>query len=502
MDQRVEAAPEQIRTRRLEWVITAAGLLWIAVLRLAGLTAYFRIEADEGGWPLAVRQWLEDGTRTYDFYMAPGYHWLLGSAFWLLGAEHGIARAVSAIWGLAGLWLFHRLAARLAGPQTAWWSVLVFGSSYYAIQVYRRALIEPYQVTLMLALGLVVVEARRGWPWVAGLVTALLLLTKASAIFLLPALTVASLWPGPVRETWRRALGVAGVLSAGLILAAAVFAWFYAGDPATFLEGWTKDMRVVNMREAGETGGEGGAAADGGGRFALNLVSTGRTLRYFGTVDPVLLVLAALGLGRALRTGGRHPLMLAWLLAAAAFLGLQMYVAPQHRAILIVPMCFLAGWRLTEWDRGAARRLWCGGRLEVTWPRLFLVAMMALATGRMLVADGRFARADTGGARWLSSRTAPGEVVVAAPYVLMQLGRIRPVSFFTLPGPFLPAPDVLAARQAAWIVVDDREWLFHMTEGGAAAARIDGALGACCELAHTAPGSRVYRVRPAAAPAR
>lgn len=476
--------PDGIQTRRLEWPVVLA-LLWIAALRLAGLGAYLRIEADEGGWPLAVRQWVETGTRTYDFYMAPGYHWLLGPAFWLLGPEHPAGRLVSALWGLAGLWLFHRLAARLAGPAAAWWSVLILGASYAALLVDRRALIEPFQIMLMLALCVAVVEAGRGWRWVAASLTALLLLTKASAIFLLPALTLASLWPGPVRTSWRRALQLGLVLGAGLALALAIFGWLYLSDPATFVHGWTKDMQIVN------TTGKPGA----GSRFALNVESTWRTLRYFGTVDPALIVLAALGAGRALREGGRYPLMLAWLLLGGAFLGVQQYVAAQHRAILIAPMCFFGGWLLSEWDQRAARYAWLGGRIEVSWPRLCLVAIMAASTGRLLLTGGRFAERDTSGARWLNAQASPGEVVVAAPYVLMQLGRIRPVSFFTLPAPFLPRHAALAASQAAWIVVDDREWLVHIGEEGVPAGEMETALGECCELAHTAPGSRVYRVR-------
>lgn len=464
----------------------ALGLIWIAAIRLAGLNAYFRIEADEGGWPLAVRQWLEEGTRTFDFYMAPGYHWLLGSSFWIFGADHTVARLTAAVWGLAGLWLFHRLTTRLAGPQVAWWSLLLLGTSYAALMVDRRAFIEPFQITLMLALCLTVVEARH---WLAAFLTALLLLTKASAIFLLPVLVLARLWPGPWRENWRGALHLGLALAAGAAVAAAVFGWFYLSDPSTFLYGWSKDMRAVNLRQAGESSG----------RFAFNLVSTARTLRFLAIVDPPLVALAALGAGRAL-VERRHPLMLLWLLAGGAFLGMQLYVAPQHRAVLFAPLCFLAGWLLSDWDRGAAlhRLRLFGGHLAVNWPRACLAGIMLFSAGRLLLFDGRHAARDTGGARWLAGQAAPGETVVAAPYVVMQLRQIRPVSFFTLPEPFLPTPAALRQSKAAWVVVDEREWQMHMLDSGATAQQIDAALADCCDLAHQAAGSRVYRVRPAA----
>jgi 4-amino-4-deoxy-L-arabinose transferase-like glycosyltransferase len=148
--------------RRLAALVTpmSLGLLWIAALRLVGLGTFPRIEADEGGWPMSVRLWL-DGTVTYDYYMAPGYHWLLGVPFRWFGANLAVSRAVSAVLGLVALYLLYRLARRLAGEQTARWSVLLMGTCQASVLLDRRAFMEPFQLTLMLALALVIAEEGR-----------------------------------------------------------------------------------------------------------------------------------------------------------------------------------------------------------------------------------------------------------------------------------------------------------------------------------------------------
>ncbi|MCC6536579.1 MAG: glycosyltransferase family 39 protein, partial [Bryobacterales bacterium] len=185
----------------------AAVGIWLAVLAFhtVGLFSYPRVEADEGGWPLSVRAWVEAGTQGPDYYMAPAYHWLLGAPLALFGARHQVARPASVAAGLAALWLFHRLARRLAGAETAAWALWLAGSSYGVLLLHRRALMEPWQVLLMMALTLTVVERPGGsWGWrlLAVALTALLLLTKASAVFLLPALVLAA--AAGDRQGWRQ----------------------------------------------------------------------------------------------------------------------------------------------------------------------------------------------------------------------------------------------------------------------------------------------------------
>ena len=465
--------------RRLDWRYVTA-LLWILAIRLAWLFEYPRVEADEGGWPMAVRYWLE-GRRTTDFYMAPGYHWLLGIPFSIFGADWFVARMVSAVLGLAGLALFYRLALRLAGARTAWWAVLLLAACHTALLVDRRALMEPFQILLMLLLALAMVEKPRAWEWIAAGLTALLMLTKSSAVFLLPVLVLADWVASPAQ--WRPAIRRGLVLGAGVCLAAAVFFWLYLGDPATFLGGWTKDMQVVNTPRAVKTGG----------RFALNPTSVGATLAYVASLDPLLVGLSAAGLFRAIASHTQW-LMSLWLLFGGAFLSIQLYVQGNHRAILAAPMCFLAAWFLVESEEAptAARRRWFG--YEITWPRLFIAAVLVYSTARMAASGWALEDRGTAPARWLNAHAEAGQVVLGPPYVNIQLGSLSPVTFFWLPKPFLPTAAAIAQYRADWLVVDEREWLFHMRDAGAADEQIEQALTGCCTLVHRSTGARIFRV--------
>ena len=156
--------------RRLAWF---AAIAVVIAVRLAGLDAFPLSHPDEGGWPLSVREWVESGKRAGDYYMAPGYHWLLGIPFYLFGPLHSVSRPVSAVLSLLTLYMFYRLAAQLAGRPTAIAAALLLGTSYPAVLIDRRALIEPFQIALITGLCLMVApffangagDAKPPHPW-------------------------------------------------------------------------------------------------------------------------------------------------------------------------------------------------------------------------------------------------------------------------------------------------------------------------------------------------
>lgn len=471
-------------------------VVWIVLLAFhtVGLFSYPRVEADEGGWPLSVRAWVETGTLTRDYYMAPGYHWLLGAPFRLFGARYAVARPASVVVGLAALWLFHRLARRVGGREAAHWALWLAGTSYGVLMMHRRALMEPWQVLLMVALAVSVVE-RPGprWLWrpLAIVLTALLLVTKASGVFLLPALVLAAAWPGEpaagdalLLPWWRRAWSVAWVLGAGVALAAGVFGSLYLNDPAAFVASWTADLTVARTADGGH--------APGAGRFVLDWEPTWLTLRRLVWLEPVLAVLAAFQIWRTARGGAlRMPgsLLGWWLAGGFAFLGLQRSVAEQHRLVLMLPLCFLAAQQLAAWSSSDGPRAW--------WkqPRFWLAAAMVLSATRMAVGTWRLPDEQTA-VTWLARETRGQfrQRVLAAPYVLMQLDP-RPLSFFTLPPPHLPELAVLQRHGVDWVVIDQREWRHHARLGGASPETVEATLHDCCLLAYDTPMTRVYRVR-------
>jgi 4-amino-4-deoxy-L-arabinose transferase-like glycosyltransferase len=470
--------PESAAQRRRQ---TAAYLVLFALViavRWISLDAYPRITADEGGWPLSVRNWVESGVQSKDYYMAPGYHWLLGIPFRLFGALHSVARPVSVLVSLLTLFLFHRLTRRLAGPGMAFWSTLLLGTCYPAVLIDRRALMEPFQIALMTGLSLAVVALldrpaiARGLL-VAGL-TAALLLTKASGLFLLPALAASALWP------WKRPLPVLASLAAGTAIAAAVFWSLYLSDQAGFLAGWTTDIAVANVP---------GAAVQGSaGRFAFNPVSIETTIRWFSEYEPLLFGISVLGLLKAV-WDRQHGLMAGWYVLGAAFLFMQIYVQGNHRAVVLPPLCFFAAYLLCELhlmlERIRPQRF--------SWAQAAGVLIVCYSVARLGAGILRSSNPDAPVLSWMAAHAKADSRVMAAPYLLMQLGS-RPVPFWSLGPPFVPTPEALRLTQPDWLIVDADEWRNHQ-QLASNRGEIDRALAECCELAYSAGPASIYRVK-------
>lgn len=456
------------------WAYAAAALPILAV-RLIGLGSYPRIEADEGGWPLSVRLWVEQGLRTADYHIAPGYHWLLGLPFRLFGANQAVSRPVSALLGLVCLYAFYRLALRLAGARTALWSTLLLGVSYPAVLIDRRALMEPFQIALMLALSLAVTSASASLGTLAAMagLTALLLLTKATAAYLLPALGLTVLAAKHTSPWWRIT-----AMALGSALAAAYFGSLYLSDPVMFTNAWAKDLAVTNIP---------GSQA----RFGLNLLSIERMVRWYGVYEPILTGLALLGFTRAV-VERRHSLMIGWLLFGGLYTGLQSYVQDNHRVMLMPPLCFFAGWLLNELASvfpAPARP----ARLRLGWAQMVLLLAVSFSLARLTGGILTARSVEEPAVRWLAAHSGAGSTVLAAPYVLMRL-EARPVAFWKLDKPYLPTAAAVERWRADWVLIDEREWQYHTAEAGADEATLKRALAECCELAYS-NGGQVHKVR-------
>jgi len=468
----------RLRFRQSVPFLLAAAL--VIAVRWVGLDVYPPVEADEGGWPLSVRMWVEHGIRSDDYYMAPAYHWLLGLPFRLWGPYHWVSRPFCAAVAMAGLWMFYRLAVRHAGEDAAFWATLLLGTCYPAVLIDRRAFMEPLQIALMFSVCLAATPARPRWYTylLTAALTGLLLLTKASAIFLLPALVLAQLWPWPAgRNEWAARLRLTASLAAGVMAAAGVFWVLYQSDPVTFLNGWTEDMSKVNV----------GTRAANSGRFGFDPLAMSQTIRWYGDYEPLLFGAGVLGLLKALWER-RQSLMAAWLVLGGVFLLIQFYIQENHRVILLAPICFLAAWLLCTWPASSGAR----------WPRAALACMVLFSVARLGAGIATAKQPEREAVAYLAARTDARSKVMAAPYVLMKL-RAQPVSFWSLEAPYLPTAEALNRMGVEWLMVDPREWLKHHAEAdGGNNVRLERALAECCDRVFSKGGSSVYRRRGAA----
>ena len=422
---------ENTATARSWWVPLAVIAL-AALLRFPLLDIFPGSTPDEGGWPLAVRSWVDDGDRTYDLHSAPGYHVLLGIPFAVAGSSYEVARAASVTVGLIALMFWFFAVSAAVGRAAAVIATLLIATSFDAITNDRRALIEPYQILVMSALfwAWSTREHRRMW-WIA-LLTAALLLTKAIAIVFVGAFGV-STWIDSARDLRvRRADRVA--LLAGIGLAVVTYFGLYLSDPPTFLRGWGDNVGLAAY--------EASDAVVRVGRFGIAPEAVKVSLLSLAHADPVVFALAALGLVAALKRRVLLPLALG-IPFTLGFLLLQVWQAGNYFHPITPMACVLAGWWIS------------------TQNRRWQMALVALA---VMLSGTRFARgisaadpAERNAMAEFELRLQPGDHVLSAAYLSMRLpGTVT--SYPEFPLPYLPPLDTLRARKITWLLYDKRQW--------------------------------------------
>jgi 4-amino-4-deoxy-L-arabinose transferase-like glycosyltransferase len=436
---------------------------------------------DEGGWPFSVRQWATEGLLTYDFYVAPAYHVVLGSVFRLRSPSLDVARWTSVVLSLGSLGLFWWISKRLLSDRrAALWATLLWASSFPVTEIAQRALIEPLQLLWLLGLLAALMLATPGAGVAVTVATFGLLLTKASALVLLPVFS-ASLWlPGPAPLGVRRIVKLGSMLI-GALAAFAVFSLLYRHDPVTFAKGWGEAMSLSSLASPMPIARI--------GRFVLDpkLIESG--LRFLAEETPFLFALGLVGTLRALLL--RRLLVAAmWVALLLPFLLVQVLPLGNY-FFLLYPALALASADLLSGSVHEGGRRW-------RWPTVavFLISLDGIVRTATVMSTTR--APDREVVAWLSTHAAPGDRVFAVPSILMQLPG-RGISLFSVRGAGI-SPDSVAsmATRPSWIVVDPTEWVGRMHKGGYEVTDIDTLFANCCMRAYAEAGYRVFRVRPRA----
>ncbi|GEM_PF-1716093 len=477
-----------------------AAIALVVIVHTLWLGRYPIIAPDEGGWPLAVRNWADHGLATFDYYQAPVYHWILGLAFRLFGPTVVVGRDTAAIFTLLGLACFTGAAYRLTGDRrTALWALLLLGLDYATVLTDRRAYIEPFQMFWMNALVFFCLGRTRRDLVAAALATAGLLLTKANGAFILVALVLASLTDAPPMDRERRRRSWLA-LAAGAALAALVFAILAMHDPSEFLKGWIATTRGVPVRP-----GNGPGVVPAVFRVGFIVIDPNfafRILRVLSTDAPFGVVLGTAGAIMALFER-RSTLIGWWFFLGLAALIVQAVWLENHLAVLYPAMALGSAWFLAEMDRTAMARHRFGVRW--TWASIVLVVVLVYDVARFAGGVATTREPSRATVQWLDRHTQPSDVVLAAPYIVMQ--RTTPAkSFWDLVPPYLPAADSLQAWHVRWLVVDRKEWIGAMRLQGADLGAFNNALAACCTpvwpdtqsvdvTSSSMPAFEVYRVR-------
>jgi hypothetical protein len=464
----------------------AAFVAVVVVLRLVGLHDYPPPATDEGGWVLETVDWLHTGRMTEAFAEVPAF--VLQLAPWLRSSEPPLfrARLISSVYGLLGLLLFWRIAARLLSDRRpAMAATVLLATSYAAVLTGRRALVEPMQTTWMLAV--VLCSLRTSISGLAGLgaTVAIAITTKASALAVLPVALLAPLLaprsPGlPAGRVARRVAWHGAALLTGLGVATLAFWLVSRSNPEAFQHYWHRTLSSVR---------DDAAPLGQAGRFGLDIGLLASLPFELLRDEPVLFPLALAGCALAIRDAAlRLPAV--WLGCTILFLAAQVWRLQNHLAIAHAPMALLAGaflWRVADGRGVAPSPRWA--------PILFGLAILASAARFGLgVSRNRDEAAEA--VQWIRGNIPDTARVVGAPYILMRT-KVDVESFATAGDSSLaPTSAALRASGVDWVVVDEREWRSLLRSAGRT-QDAEREIARCCRQRWSSPAVDIYEVVPA-----
>ena len=452
-----------------------AGLALAVLLRVLWPFGSSPTHVDEGGWPFSVRQWATDGLVTYDFHTAPGYHLVLGMVFKLAPPVMLTARLFSVCLSLVSLWLLWWAARRiLEDERAAVWAALLWAVCFPANEIAGRALIEPMQLTWLLALLAALCLTGRGAFTLVAATTAGLLLTKANALVILPAFAAGAYLDLSPALTARHSEKLAG-LGLGMLVAGLAYGGLYLSDPATFVLGWGATMTKATISSA--------APFLRLGRLVLDPSVAQRLVEFLGSQTPLLFAFGLAGTARSLLRRQAFGVAL-WIALLLPFLLVQVFYSPQYFAMLypalaIVAAALLAGVLPAEPGR------W-------RWPALVVGLIVCDGLGRTAAALATLQAVERPGVTWMREHASEG-TVLAAPYILMQLPN-RGVSFYAFAETDY-MPNSAGVTIGDWIAVDALEWSPRFEEVGRDSLAVNAYFAGCCELSFDDGVVRVYRVR-------
>ena len=144
-------------------------------------------------------------------FRPPGYPYLLAAVFKVFGVDNGVGagRVLSMMCGLVAIALVYVLVRRISTPTAA----LVAGlcMALYPPLLANDTVLLTESLSLALLAGVLLALAVRRWP-VAAVLCGLLILTRASAQYLMIVLAIWVLW----QMGWKRALGFLAIVAAVL----------------------------------------------------------------------------------------------------------------------------------------------------------------------------------------------------------------------------------------------------------------------------------------------
>lgn len=322
-------APAVVGVRILPMVVVAAAILVGAVLRLWGLGAvgFNSDEAVYAGQAAALAGNPEYAKFFAIFRAHPLLVQFILSIVFHFGVSDVAARAVSVGFGIAAIPLVYFLGRELYSRRVGMLAAVTLAILPYHITVTRQVLLDGPETTLFVAsmflLARYVRTKRAGYLYVSAFAAGLTFLAKETAILVIPVVAAFILMTPSITLGWRRAA-----------IASAAFGVAVSPYPISILisgaSGTAKQFLVWQL-----------------------LRRPNHSVTFYAEIlpialGPVLLVLAVIGIGVALRrVSWQDRLLIAWIFVPVAFY--QLWPVKGYQYLLpIAPALILAAARLID----------------------------------------------------------------------------------------------------------------------------------------------------------
>ena len=434
-----------------------AGAFWFAVagaiiivVRLAGLRFYPELAIDEGLWTLQAKDYVLFGEPHMNglrhLYLSPLSFALYTLWFKCLPATCFSVRLLSAILGILTWLLAFKLADRVFGRRAAMISTLLLGFCFTDVVIHRRAYLENGVLFFSTMLILLSLSKHRVSLFGMFAGVAALMLYKANAIYVLPALLVPC---ALTTREWQASQRRTMVVMLGLLVSLAVFFLLYRLDPGRFRAAYEFELtKTARARAFFRVG-----------RFGLYpdvLVSTvsGLSRRCSELVAMIGLAVPAV-LWRPLRRFQGFWSIWLWLAVGCVFLMAQGFQHDQYFAPLAVPAVLIIG---GLYQAAADRSLKC------RWAILALcVALMSFSLCRMGIGAYRTVRDNHNRGlamlEWAETHSREGEAILVNADTAAATTR-RAYAFHRIFRPYPPerAPSLteFVEKQRIRAVIDDQ----------------------------------------------
>lgn len=319
-------------------------LIVFVALRVVSIGQYPEVHPDEGYWAGGARDYALYGDglmsgRLHPF-LCPGHFCLLAGFF--LGVRPNLlsARLFNTCVGILSCLLIV-LIARRCFPRRWWLFPFLFGLSSLVVNIHQMALLEAHQMFWLVLAATVWLNQGRFASIGSGAALGMALLVKSNGIYILPAFLITS--PCILKEASPRSVASRGVhaliflLTLGLVVGGGYLtAW--AMNPEAFTAAFRFELDGKHFLTGDELFHF--------GRFGLNPSRAIGTLKAFIFSDPLLVILALLGVIMILRNfkeASRADLFFSvWAVCGVAFILSQILVAHRYLTTVAPALAYLA----------------------------------------------------------------------------------------------------------------------------------------------------------------